>query len=165
MLHFVVYPRIQPAPNAPSSHLRPFFSPTYNILFPQLLSCDIHTKNTRGVGSKSAVHALRTVLRSEHRAGPFLRHYSLPTTLYSLTPLESALPQNAPVTPLQSADPKTKHLKSFRIRRSEKTWGEGGDRLTSGPSLLTVHYRLLPTSSPSLFSFSGRIESSFCFGL
>jgi hypothetical protein len=47
-----------------------------------------------------------------------------------LTPLESALPKNAPVTPLQSADPKTKDLKSFRIRRSEKGWGEGGKLLT-----------------------------------
>src|SRR6266436_5555945 len=35
------------------------------------------------------------------------------------------------VTPLQSADPKTKHLKSFRIRRSEKRWGGGHKLLTS----------------------------------
>jgi hypothetical protein len=44
-----------------------------------------------------------------------------------LTSLESALPKNAPVTPLQSADPKTKDLKSFRIRRSEKGWVEGAN--------------------------------------
>src|SRR5450755_3472030 len=35
------------------------------------------------------------------------------------------------LTPVQSADPKTKHLKSFRIRRSEKTGGAGGKLLTS----------------------------------
>lgn len=54
---------------------------------------------------------------------------SLPAASLSL--LESALPKNAPVTPLQSTDPKTTHLKSFRIRRSEKRWGEGGKLLTS----------------------------------
>ena len=57
--------------------------------------------------------------------------YSLLTTHYPLTLLESALPQKPRVTPLQSADPKTKHLKSFRIRRSEKRGGEGCKLLTS----------------------------------
>jgi hypothetical protein len=44
---------------------------------------------------------------------------------HSLTSLESALPQNVPVTRLESALPKTWHLKPFRIRTYEKRWGEG----------------------------------------
>ncbi len=63
-----------------------------------------------------------------------LRNYSLLTTHYSLSPLESADPRNSRVTPLQSADPKTKHLKSFRIRTYKKGGGEGGKRLTRNPS-------------------------------
>ena len=147
MLHSAVYPRIQPAPSVPSSNLRPFFSSTYKIPFQQPLSFHIHAKNTRGVGSQSAILALRTAPPSQHQAILFLSHDSLPTTPRSLSPLESADPQNAPVTPLQSADPKTKHLKSFRIRRSEKAWGEGRNRLTCRSSLPTVHYPLLTTSS------------------
>src|SRR5882672_10600727 len=112
MLHSVVYPRIQPSPNAPSSNLHPFFSSTYNIPFSQLLSLDIHTKNTGGVGAQGAIPALRVVQQSKHEARLFRCHHSLPTTLCSLTPLESALPQNTPITPLQSADPKTLDLKS-----------------------------------------------------
>src|SRR5882724_2343770 len=127
MLHSGVYPQIKPAQNAPSSKLRPFLSSTYNILFSQSLSFDIHTKNTRGVGVMRAIPALRTVLPSKHHARLFLGHYVLPTTLCSLSPLESALPQTTPITPLQSADPKTLDLKSFRIRRSEKRWGEAVD--------------------------------------
>src|SRR5450432_1608955 len=134
MLHSAVYPRIQPAPSVPSSNLRPFFSSTYKIPFQQPLSFHIHAKNTRGVGSQSAIPALRTAPPSQHQAILFLSHDSLPTTPRSLTPL-------------QSADPKTKHLKSFRIRRSEKAWGEGRNRLTCRSSLPTVHYPLLTTSS------------------
>jgi hypothetical protein len=33
---------------------RPFFSTTSNLLFPQVLSFDIHTKTTRGVGGPGA---------------------------------------------------------------------------------------------------------------
>src|SRR5450432_1663299 len=53
-----------------------------------------------------------------------------PTTIPTATPVESADPKNAPITRLESADPKTKHLKSFRIRRSEKRGGRGGKLLT-----------------------------------
>ena len=53
------------------------------------------------------------------------------STVNSLTPLQSALPQNRRVTRLESADPKTRHLKSFRIRTCEKGVGEGGELLTS----------------------------------
>jgi hypothetical protein len=59
-------------------------------------------------------------LRPNLSAGPALSY--VPRTL---TPLESALPQNVPVTRLESALPKTKDLKSFRIRTYEKGWGEG----------------------------------------
>ena len=46
-------------------------------------------------------------------------------TAPAVSPLKSALPQNAPVTPLQSADPKTLALNSFRIRTCKKGWGRG----------------------------------------
>jgi hypothetical protein len=46
-------------------------------------------------------------------------HYPLP----SLTLLESALPQNAPVTRLESALINSLDLKSFRIRTSKKSGG------------------------------------------
>src|SRR5229473_4891379 len=43
--------------------------------------------------------------------------------LYPLSLLECADPQNAPITPLECAVPKTQHLKSFRMRSSEKSGG------------------------------------------
>jgi hypothetical protein len=58
-------------------------------------------------------------------APPFSLDFQLSTVNFFLTSLQSALTQNAPVTPLQSADPKTRHLKSFRIRTSNKRRGEG----------------------------------------
>ena len=44
---------------------------------------------------------------------------------YPLTPLQSALPKNAPVTLSESALTKWLNLKSFRIRTYEKTGGRG----------------------------------------
>jgi hypothetical protein len=58
-------------------------------------------------------------------ADAFSFDFQLSTVNFFLTSLQSALTQNAPVTPLQSADPKTRHLKSFRIRTSNKRRGEG----------------------------------------
>src|SRR5258707_614210 len=46
--------------------------------------------------------------------------------LHLLSLLECADPQIAPITPLECAVPKTKDLKSFRMRSSEKTRGGGG---------------------------------------
>src|SRR5713226_6564704 len=43
----------------------------------------------------------------------------------SLSPLECAVPKNAPITPLECAVPKTMDLKSFRMRSSEKSGGRG----------------------------------------
>src|SRR5882757_8490596 len=57
--------------------------------------------------------------------------YSLPTAHCALTSLESADPQNPPVTPLQTTEPKTKDLKSCGIRRSEKRGGWGVLLLTT----------------------------------
>src|SRR5579863_3049848 len=57
------------------------------------------------------------------------------STVNLLTLVESALPQNTPVTPSESALPNSLDLKSFRIRTCEKRWGEGGELLT----------RILPT--------------------
>src|SRR5258708_1108884 len=57
-----------------------------------------------------------------------------PSASPALKPLESALPQNGRVTRLESADPKTLDLKSFRIRTYKKGgasfllrlgWGRG----------------------------------------
>src|SRR5882724_6757903 len=62
---------------------------------------------------------------ARYRAFPFLLDYSLPTTHHLLIPLESALPKNAPVTRLESADPKSLDLKPFRIRTYRKGWGRG----------------------------------------
>src|ERR1700692_209011 len=82
--------------------------------------------------------ALSLVLSQTTFADPtFPRLAKWPTPLFipkaankSLSPLESALPKIQPITPLQSADPKTLHLKSFRIRRSQKGWGGRGKLLT-----------------------------------
>ncbi len=70
---------------------------------------------------------------------PFARHSPLTTrhfcanheTLLSLSPLLSALPGFAPLTPLESALPKTQDLKSFRIRTYRKRRGEGVLLLTA----------------------------------
>jgi hypothetical protein len=67
--------------------------------------------------------------------------YSLSTTHHSLSPLESTLPKNGRVTRLESADPKTLDLKSFRIRTYEKGRGEGGKRLTRNPRRSTLDGR------------------------
>src|SRR5277367_6309309 len=58
-----------------------------------------------------------------------------------LTPLQSALPQNAPITRLESALPKSLDLKSFGIRTYKKWRGEGGKLLTSSllPLLQDTH--------------------------
>src|SRR5271163_1605204 len=55
---------------------------------------------------------------------------ALPGATQTVNPVESALPKNPPITPLQSSDPKTLDLKSFRIRTYEKRRGEGGKLLT-----------------------------------
>jgi hypothetical protein len=63
-----------------------------------------------------------------------------------LTSLESALTEKAPVTPLQSALPKSLDLKPFRIRTYEKRRGEGGYPKTPNPPLSSkassAHFRL-----------------------
>jgi hypothetical protein len=78
------------------------FSSTYKLSFQQLVSFDNHT-NAPGVGAAGEDQAKAKML----------------------TPLESALTKNEPVTPLESADPKTLDLKSFRIRTYEKRGGRG----------------------------------------
>ena len=44
--------------------------------------------------------------------------------ILAVNPSESALAKNTPITPLQSALPKSLDLKSFRIRTYETRWGE-----------------------------------------
>src|SRR5277367_5568129 len=58
-----------------------------------------------------------------------------PLLSQELTPLQSALTKNAPITLLESALPKTLDLKSFRIRTYEKRRGEGCKLLTNPPAL------------------------------
>jgi hypothetical protein len=60
---------------------------------------------------------------------PAFSHIRPPNAATALNPLESALTKNAPVTRLESADPKTKDLKSFRIRTYEKGGGRGPQAL------------------------------------
>ncbi len=43
----------------------------------------------------------------------------------SLSPLECAVPKNAPITPLECAVPKIRRFKSFRMRSFEKSGGRG----------------------------------------
>src|SRR5713101_8475517 len=43
----------------------------------------------------------------------------------SLSPLDCAVPKNAPITPLECAVPKIRRFKSFRMRSSEKSGGGG----------------------------------------
>ena len=52
---------------------------------------------------------------------------------FPLSPLQSALPKNSPVTRLESALPNSLDLKSFIIRTYEKTPGGRGKLLTSYP--------------------------------
>src|SRR5882762_6150405 len=71
------------------------------------------------------------------------------STANRLTPVESADPKNGRVTPLQSADLKTKHLKSFRIRRSEKRWGRVEIVNWPGVHTATPHFdRDVPRPAP-----------------
>jgi hypothetical protein len=61
----------------------------------------------------------------------FALDFQLSTVNFFLTPLQSALPRNAPITRLESALPNSLDLKSFRIRTCENRWGEGGELLTN----------------------------------
>src|SRR6266852_3235034 len=56
----------------------------------------------------------------------------------SLSPLDCAVPKNAPITPLECAVPKIRRFKSFRMRSSEKSGGGGGKLLTRNPMRITV---------------------------
>src|SRR5713226_7560327 len=68
----------------------------------------------------------------------FTDHCPLITAHFLLSPLVCADPKNAPITPLECAVPKTKDLKSFRMRSSEKTRGVGDKLLTRNPIWITV---------------------------
>src|SRR5208282_3727024 len=59
---------------------------------------------------------------------------SFPSSISRLSSLECAVPQYAPITPLEYAVPKTKDFKSSGICRYTKNRGDGGKMLTSHPS-------------------------------
>jgi hypothetical protein len=102
---------------APANHPR-----NHTFSFHVLTSCPAHDSHRllfirMPQGIKSPVLSLRpNNLRS--------------ATCFSLTPLQSALTENARVTRLESALTKLLDLKSFRIRTYEKRWGEGCKLLT-----------------------------------
>jgi len=81
-----------------------------------------------------------------HRGSRSTSRQSRITSYHSLNPLESALPQNAPITLLESALTKTQHSKSFRMNTSEKA----GDGVTF----------IKPKSSPKFFRPPARFVSS-----
>jgi len=86
-------------------------------------------RHTRGV--------LLCELKNASRFSAFSPHG---THLSPLSSIESALTQNAPITRLEPALPKTQHLKPFRIRTYEKTGGRGY-------SLFTVNGTLPPPAT------------------
>ncbi len=149
-----------------SDSVTPILSST-SRLFTQLSAQNTHPNHLESQDSsllqkQRRVYQFR-VLR-ESSFGPYLRSPWAPCLRgKSLSVLESALMQNAPITRLESALPNSLDLKSFGIRTYENTRGRGSERLTSLPaySLLATHYSR--TFLSSLFSSQPRIESSFCF--
>jgi hypothetical protein len=133
-----------------SVQIRPLFSITSPLLFSQLLSFDIHTNCPGGWGGMPPTSNLEFLTSAtDGRTAQFLdRLWFVLSALGEepLNPLESALPQNARVTPLESALTNLKDLKSFRIRTYKKR-GEGGE---------TVDQRIRRTLSvPPAPSFEG----------
>jgi hypothetical protein len=75
----------------------------------------------------------RAVIPSRsHLSSPFSLDFQLSTVNFFLTPLQSALTRNAPVTPLQSADPKTRHLKGDLCLDKVTPRPETGKAVTQG---------------------------------
>src|SRR5271156_1375317 len=73
-----------------------------------------------------------------------------PYVIPTVTRLESAVPKNTRVTPLQSALPNSLDLKSFRIRTYKKAGGEGGKVLTNfADTQLSRYAELRPSPPPS----------------
>jgi hypothetical protein len=70
---------------------------------------------------------IRVISTNNSNASRGVGRFAIPTAKFhsSPNPVESADPKNTPVTLLQSADPKTRHLKSFRIRTYKIRRGEG----------------------------------------
>jgi energy-coupling factor transporter ATP-binding protein EcfA2 len=75
------------------------------------------------LGERTQVVAMRRGRRITGTYTAFVRRQAFLMST-RLTPLESALPQNAPLTLLEWAVPKICSFKSFRMRRCEKS--EGG---------------------------------------
>jgi hypothetical protein len=70
-------------------------------------------------------HPFRHRLIPQHRLSTSSLESNLKSKQIKLIPLESALPQNVPVTPLGSALTISLDLKLFRIRTCKKRVGEG----------------------------------------
>ncbi len=149
--------------------LHPLFSHTYKHLLPQLPSFDTNcrvcvgpkARFVRSGGCCGANKGRRTRPRASETTPPVspapstlslkgLRNVSTFRRSNVLTPVESALTQNTPITPLESALPNSLDLKSFGIRTYEKRWGEGLKLLTSRVEVKTVLSRL--TLHASLFT-------------
>jgi hypothetical protein len=99
---------------------------------PQTLSTHAFPNAFRHIGG-----VLPPALKTASRFSAFS---PLATDHSPLSSIESALTQNAPITRLEPALPKTQHLKPFRIRTYEKTGGRGY-------SLLSVNCTLPPPAT------------------
>jgi hypothetical protein len=126
-----------------------------------LTSTDPSISDTQERPQPLSAHALPNAFRHTggvlprelKNASRFSAFSPLGTHLSPLRSIESALMQNEPITRLESALPKTQHLKPFRIRTYEKTGGRREEaQLTTHRSLLLVHC----TPPPSQASFNHR---------
>ena len=142
----------RPFPAAIPLRLRLFFSTTYKLLFPQLLSFHIHMNCPRGVGVKKRISGeSHTPPPNESQAWtPILKLRTLEFQLSTacpvcpellgepqgaslpLSPLDRALTKNAPACPdlrrvslLELTLTKRKDLKSHRITLLQKRGGRG----------------------------------------
>jgi hypothetical protein len=138
--------------------------------FPVAPGC--HPERSEGSAFlRVALHERRIADLSPSRFSniPTFKHFNAPlpqiTGHQSLSPLQSALLQNAPITPLESALPKTQHLKPFRMNTSEKKGrGEGSHLPSQRVSIFEFPFSIfalslpLPTThcSPTNISFAPR---------
>jgi len=96
-----------------------------------------------------------------HRGSRSTRRQSRITSRQSLNPLESALPQNAPITLLESALTKTQHLKPFRMNTYKKTGGGAASGFfTSHCPLLSTHFFAIGNKLGSAGGLSAIASSS-----
>jgi hypothetical protein len=124
-------PRIMPTCSAERS---PRSSAAFDVSF---------TANASLLTEPQALPRLSTLVSLRNEGSPegcviisgialaFALDFQLSTVNFFLTPLQSALPKNAPITRLESALPNSLDLKSFRIRTCKNRRGGGCKLLTN----------------------------------